>query len=398
MDNEENVTTTTSLIGLQSQLDTVRLEISSINSGLQNISSLLQTDSFLEQQRLLREREQEKILAEREIRAGQETALQQRVSATVAEPVNKLEKKLTSTFNGITSALKSLFLIPIAAGLGTASTAALKSLKGIGNIVKNSFTALGGGISTLWKGIGSIINSITGVAGKISKSILALAASPIKAIADVFKKFLPGFRPIATAVTSVGGAISLGENIGEGDIPGMIFSATSIFPGPLQLPAAILNLGYEGLTGGELDISKMFPKDIKMPSMPKLDFGAMAESMKNSLGEMGQNVANFFNIDLNAPAKTTEGNVQPGNTQSSTTSSTVISSQSLQPPPKPGTENLNNLSEPKPDLIYLQSGQQSQSPVISEGNQVITDVPLISSSNPDNFYTLYSQVNYNVVI
>ena len=27
-----------------------------------------------------------------------------------------------------------------------------------------------------------------------------------------------------------------------------------------------------------------------------------------------------------------------------------------------------------------------------------TNVPLISSSNPDNFYVLYSQLNYNVVV
>jgi hypothetical protein len=398
MDNEENVTTTTALVGLQDQLNTVRFEISSINSGLQNISSLLQTDSFLDQQKLLREREQEKILAEREIRAGQENELQQRVSATIAQPVAKLEKKLTSTFDGVTSALKSLFLNPIGKGLKGASTLALKGVLGIGNILKNSFTIIGAGIAALWTGFGSIIGSITGITGKISKSILSLAASPFKAIADVFKKFVPGFAPVATAVTSVGGAVSLAQNASEGDVPGMILSGVSIVPGPLQFPAAILNMGYEGFTGGGIDFGKMFPKDVKLPSIPNVDFGGMFESMKNSLGEMGQNVSNFFNVDLGAPAKTIEGNVQSGNTQSSRTSSVAISPQSLQPAPRSGTENLNNLSEPKPDIIYASTGQQSQSSAGSGETQILTDVPLIPSSNPDNFYTLYSQVSYNVVI
>lgn len=402
MDNEENITTTTALVGLQTQLDTVRLEISSINSGLQNIASLLQTDSFLEQQRLLREREQEKLLAESEVRIGQEKELQQRVTAAVAQPVAKLEKKLTSTFDGVTKALEGLFKFVgpnVLKALRGASGFAIAGLFAISNILKNSFSAIGSGISALWSGIGSVITSITGVVGKISKGILSLAASPIKAIADVFKKFLPGFKPIATVATSVAGVTSLAENIGEGDVPGMVLSATSIFPGPLQLPAAILNLGYEGLTGGELDLKKMFPKDIKMPSMPKVDFGGMFESMKNSLGDVGNNISNFFNIDLNAPAQTKEGNIQAGNSKpSSNTSSAMVSSANLQSVPKSDGSNLNNLPEPKADLIYLQTPDQNQPQIVSGQSQSLTDVPLIPSSNPDNFYTLYSQVNYNVVI
>jgi hypothetical protein len=37
-------------------------------------------------------------------------------------------------------------------------------------------------------------------------------------------------------------------------------------------------------------------------------------------------------------------------------------------------------------------------PQTSPSSKPLTDVPLINSSNPDNFYTLYSQVNYNVVM
>ena len=41
------------------------------------------------------------------------------------------------------------------------------------------------------------------------------------------------------------------------------------------------------------------------------------------------------------------------------------------------------------------ANNQPQTPPSSKP---LTDVPLINSSNPDNFYTLYSQVNYNVVM
>ena len=59
------------------------------------------------------------------------------------------------------------------------------------------------------------------------------------------------------------------------------------------------------------------------------------------------------------------------------------------------------LPEPKPTVTMLKtsSGQQGGSanqapPITGQANSV----PAISSSNPENFYTLYSQVHYNVVI
>ena len=54
------------------------------------------------------------------------------------------------------------------------------------------------------------------------------------------------------------------------------------------------------------------------------------------------------------------------------------------------------LPEPAPNVIYRRvGGQQNQSTPLKSGSA--TDVPLIPSSNPDNFYTMYSKMNYNVV-
>jgi hypothetical protein len=65
-----------------------------------------------------------------------------------------------------------------------------------------------------------------------------------------------------------------------------------------------------------------------------------------------------------------------------------------QPPPKP---NLGTLPEPPPDVVVLENNKEQPSSVIARDSQTLTDVPLIPSGNTDNFYTLYSQVNYNVV-
>lgn len=407
-----NVTTVNGLVGLQDQLNTVRTEISATNIGLQNVASLIQTDSFLDQQRLSQEREQERLLAEREVRVGQEQELQRKVTAAVSQPIVRLENKVTSTFGKIQGALTFLFSSfigpTVLSGFKGAAKLSLKSLNGIGRLLRNSFNAIGSGLSSLRGGFGSVIRSITGVTSRISKAIISLATSPFKAIADVFKRFVPGVTPSGGGAASGGGggigflglltsglgAVTTAQNIAEKDVPGTILGAASIFPSPIQFPAALASFGYEMLGGKNIDTSKFLPQGMQMPSFPKFDFG-----------NMGQNVSNFFGIDLNAPASQIQGNVEQGSTTSSqkpaspTPGTIKLDAAPFTPPPtKSQPPNLSALPEPKPDVIYASSGQQAQSSVVSGQTQTLTDVPLISSSNPDNFYTLYSQVSYNVVI
>lgn len=54
------------------------------------------------------------------------------------------------------------------------------------------------------------------------------------------------------------------------------------------------------------------------------------------------------------------------------------------------------LEEPQPNVIVAQQPQQ-QKMSSSQSAPAGTDVPLIPSSNPDNFYVLYSKLNYNVI-
>ena len=76
----------------------------------------------------------------------------------------------------------------------------------------------------------------------------------------------------------------------------------------------------------------------------------------------------------------------------------ISSPAQVQPLPKP-TQNVGELSEPAPNVVMMPSGQSNnQQSSISQAPTNGTDTPLISSSNPDNFYVLYSQLNYNVVM
>jgi len=405
----ENVTPTTALIGLSGQLDTVRTEIAATNIGLQNVASLIQTDSLLDQQRLLQERERERRLLESQVRVGTQLELQKKVTAAVAGPVKTLETKLTNTFSNVTRSLQFLFTGVIGpalvVGFKRSSKLGLKALTGIKDLIKNSFSAIGSGLSFLRGGFGSVIRSIIGVTSRISKAILSLAASPVKAIADVFKKFVPGAKPTGTGAGAGAGVNLFGligrslsgvgavQNAMEGNPVGAAaYGAAALFPNPITTTAALV------YTGANLLGYK--PENILKNSftLPKIDFGSMSQSMS----EMGSNISNFLDIDLKAPTQKVQGNVEGGNTADSQKPASPPGTINLDTvpftsPAKPSTP-VSQLPEAKPDIIYTSTGQQSQSSVVSGETQTLTDVPLISSSNPDNFYTLYAQVSYNVVI
>ena len=67
-------------------------------------------------------------------------------------------------------------------------------------------------------------------------------------------------------------------------------------------------------------------------------------------------------------------------------------------PPTSEPQRVGELPEAKPSLTMIKtSNGQNQQQNIPLTNGPLTDVPFINSANPDNFYALYSQLNYNVV-
>lgn len=80
------------------------------------------------------------------------------------------------------------------------------------------------------------------------------------------------------------------------------------------------------------------------------------------------------------------------------TSETTPSPAQVSIPPKV-PQQVGQLPEPQPTLTMIKtSNNTSQPPIVPLTNGALSDVPLINSANPDNFYVLYSQLSYNVVI
>lgn len=415
---------TASLVGLQDQLNTVRSEVFTINSGLQNIASLIQTDSFLDQQRLRDEREQQRLLNEREIRLGQEEQLQQRVSASLVQPVVKLENKITPIFERITSVLKYLFVgflgKNILGILNAGATKSVQAITSIGSVVRNAFGFIGSGFALLKSGFSSIINGVQSITSKIGKTALVLVSSPFKAISDIFKNLFKvggtgGAAAAGAAATTAGiasktgileafksvgklgvgalGVVATAQNVKEGDVAGAALSGAATIPNPFQIPAMIGSAVYELSTGGGIDFGKMLSSGKE--ATQKFNFNInQFNPMNIDFSQMGKNLFGTEKPNLDAPAKEVQGKVEtPKTTSTKPVKLESIPQQSIKQQP-----NIGALPEPAPDIVYLQNSQQNNTPVASGGTQTLTDVPLIPSSNPDNFYALYAQVSYNVVI
>jgi hypothetical protein len=107
------------------------------------------------------------------------------------------------------------------------------------------------------------------------------------------------------------------------------------------------------------------------------------------------------------PAKTPSANtasISSGTGEPESTS-TPPAAQTSPPPaqtqsmPTP-QQNLGQPTEPAPQVVALNSPQTqgSQTPQSSLRSGSATDIPLFPSGNTDNFYSLYAQVNYNVIL
>ena len=323
--DKENSISSTSLVGLQDQLNTVRSEIVTTNVNLQGIGRLIQSDSLQDQRKLLEEREQEKKLLELKIRQGQENQLEQKVSTSLRSPLISTEKKLNSTFGNITKSLGALFGffgIKVIQGIQSSAKLGLGALKGIGDLLKGSFGFITSTIGTLSRGFTSILSGIGGITGKVIKSLSALATSPFKAIADLVKSLLSGLRtaaPVAAATAGVSAAGSLllkalgigartstaldaVKNFWEGDYATGAVNAAATFA-PFSLPAIALS-GMKA-TGNELDLSNINFSEIANSASSA--FSGLMEYGSNALSGAGLN----FDF-LNNPAPKVEGTVEQG--------------------------------------------------------------------------------------
>jgi hypothetical protein len=100
-----------------------------------------------------------------------------------------------------------------------------------------------------------------------------------------------------------------------------------------------------------------------------------------------------------------EAKISGGGYSGSSEPVSEVSDSNVQSPPKSETKitkvtsqtNLDPVADSKPEIVYKKSFAQQDGGKAPGADSNQTEAPSIASSNPSNFLTLYSQMNYNTV-
>ena len=335
----------------------------------------------------------------------------------------KIEEIRDNVLKGLGIAAGTLFLLN-GGFFAIAATITRLSLKIGGWLVKNTIGRFFGALGKLLTSAGEAIVSagkagvraVTGGGAKAAASVGAKSASAaVKRGAGLGAKFIGGLLPVGGGIIE---ANSAKESFERGNpLAGSLhstsaalsFSEAAGISIPLVWTAGLLTsgLGYAADFTGIGQNKKEPPKAAVTPQTPvvpknEAPNAPAAENQQSFNQTMGDLTSQASQIDWDAPAQYGEGNI-PAEQRTPAQVSSQSTQANIKTPAQ--TNKLTTLSlnvgpapEPTPTIVYKRVGSsaQQQSGAAPTGGSV-NEVPSISASNPDNFYVLYSQVNYNVV-
>lgn len=340
----------------------------------------------------------------------------------------KLEEIRDNVLKGLGIAATTLFVLN-GGFIAIASTITKLSLKIGGWLLKNTIGRFFGALGKLLTSAGAAVVSagkagvraITGGGAAATSATTAAGSADdvaraganvaddaakvgLKGEAGLFGKLIPG---LATGVNLTASAY----RYSQGDTTGGTLSLISAIPvigwGAVGVDVAREFGAFQGTFLGKNQNKKEQPKAAVKPQTPAVPSNKAPNAPTADTGQsfnqtMSDLTSKANEIDWTKPAQFGEFNITPEQG-----TSPQVSSQTAQINVKPAAQttriqspavNMGPAPEPAPNIIYKRIGSsaQQQSAAAPTGGSV-NQVPAISASNPDNFYVLYSQVNYNVV-
>jgi len=417
-------------------LNTIRVTVQDLGNRLNVTNNLLTTDAKLEQQQDLQEQKQEKVLAEQGARAGKESILERKIQSALLAPV----KFIAAQTQSILERLKSFFTTLLLGWLTNQLIETLKAnaegnktkLQQIFDAVLSALNFAGRGLYLVSRTFGAITRTIFGVTKLVAKLTAGVIEGLFKGIWNLGKVVTGGAKNLLEAVTkpaakagtevvakagtevatkavAKGGLrLGLGAIPVLGAIPDLAFAGIDFYQGKTKAgwlgvgaAGASLSTPFTGLLGeaGSLALgTAAIYESVTTPSNEERKAAANKKPAANTK-PANPKTPSASTLQMTAPAS------QSATTSSSTTAETTSQAQ-LQTTPaqtqslQTSLLNIGPAPEPKPNVVMMSSlaGGQPQEPQMTSTGGAASDVPAISSSNPSNFYTLYSQVNYNVVM
>lgn len=230
-----------------------------------------------------------------------------------------------------------------------------------------------------------------------------------------------GFTP---GVGTFLGGVSTAYDLSQGDIPGAALSALSMLP----VVGGFAALGRVGLEvsrvagGGQkpTPTSSTPQQQLKpvQPTIPSSQTPAVTPATPmtpGGTGELNMNIGTsaaginpteeekgYMELFKSIPQNTIP--IMPGeereSDQASQQAASITPNSTEAKISQKQTENapLGPITKPPPQVVLTQPQTKQEPPTPSLSKSMVNDIPNISSSNPNNFYIMYSQLSYNVVM
>ena len=411
--NEQDIGT------LSDSVRVIAAKVQDLGGTVNTVANSVTRNQLLEAEKARQENKQEEQLANEALRTGREDELEKKLQSSLLKPVQAIISRAQGIFERIKTALGFLlggWLTKAGIALFDARRKGLtKRFEELKKNLRNSLIQIGAvllaatlGFSVLGRILGRLAFKIAGLSAKI----LLLPFRVLSRLGLSLLRKLPGFsratvtgtqgaRLATTArnvvgggarVTTSGGAVVQGTRRGLGGllsrgggrlagrglsrfIPGLNVIAGGAF--------ALSDFSQGDILGGLLNVGSMIPGFGTPFAVARL--GLEVKRMADG-GKADNGGTNTINVDPKIESLA----------ESAAEGKTTLSPESIQPTAKFSMEDLGPLQEMPPEAVLIP--QQSQTRDSSEPESSIGfDTPQISSSNTDNFYTMYSKLVYNVV-
>ena len=207
------------------QLASLTQQVNSLSASMQAVYSNISQGSALERRKDVQEQNQERQLAEQQLREGKESIIERRIQNALVTPVQKVAAKASFTL----SRVRDFFLTILG---GWLVNQAIQTIKALGegnkkkledirnNVVKN-LGIIGGIYAGIRFGLTTAFNGITRLASKITAAVAqGLFLRPVQALLNGVKgaanKLIPKIQKILPGFSKPGGG---GKPAGAGGPP-----------------------------------------------------------------------------------------------------------------------------------------------------------------------------------
>ena len=423
------------------KLERISIRVNSFGSSLATISNQMAQASALEQMKEKQEQDRQRILAEQALAAGKESVFERKLQSALVKPLQSIGQKTS----GALEVLKRFFLALGTAWLTGRGFEALqaakegnkKKLEEIRDEILKTLRQAFIIFRLIKVGIGTAIRTITGFTGRIFNAIYTgLIKRPFRAVMNGIRGAL---RIATNTIRRLVGAAALPARVpnprnpntnnrggrGGGGMFGRVFTglsgvfnvlngenvdatlaALSMIPGRGWVFKGIRALAGTAFTLDE--ILEAFGGNLTGEDAEKLREQQRSQMpqgiMRGFTGILDSITGNMFDLDKRGDgveANTSQANFQemgkPAAAEVSPAQSASVPAQ-ISSPGNMGTppSAVGPIAAPQPEVNIIPASVPPQQ-VPSEQAAQASSIPHITPFNVDNFYPLYSQINYNVV-